>query len=193
MNAGVDEVGRGPLAGPVLACAVILDPLKPIVGLKDSKKLSEKKRIALSASIKSSAIAWAIGIATVREIDNMNILRAALLAMERAVLNLKILPDSVSVDGNHLPTLPMRAKAIIKGDELIPEISAASIIAKVTRDYLMTLFAKKHPNYAFDMHKGYGTKKHLEAVRKFGVLPLHRRSFSPIKECVQAFNVMKSV
>lgn len=180
--AGVDEVGRGPLAGPVLAAAVILNKRQKIVGLADSKKLSEKKRNELSAIIKSEAIAWAIGIASVKEIDKYNILQASLLAMNRAIINLKVTPEEVLVDGNRCPDTCLPARAIIGGDGFVPEISAASIIAKVARDYLMSLLDKRYPQFEFAQHKGYATQRHLHAIKLYGITPLHRRSFAPVKD-----------
>lgn len=179
--AGVDEVGRGPLAGPVLACAVILDPRRKIEGLDDSKKLSEKKREKLCAEIKLKAQCYAIGIASVKEIDELNILNASLLAMKRAIEGLIIQPNLVLVDGNRCPLVKMRAEAIIGGDQSEPAISAASIVAKVTRDRLMGYFHLRHPEYGFLKHKGYPTKDHLQALKLHGVLPLHRKSFGPIR------------
>ncbi len=183
--AGVDEVGRGPLAGPVLAVAVILAPTK-IEGLRDSKKLSEKKRIILSQQIKNEALAWAYGVATVKEIDKLNILQASLLAMKRAVERLPIVPNEVLFDGNKGPTLTIPSKTIVGGDDLIAEISAASIVAKVIRDYLMNIFDKHYPQYGFAKHKGYGTKAHLEALAQHGVCPIHRLSFAPVRERAEA-------
>lgn len=178
---GVDEVGRGPLAGPVLAAAVILDKRKPIEGLRDSKKLSEKKREELAAAIKSQAKCWAIAFASVPEIDSLNILNASLLAMKRAVLNLTVVPSRVLVDGNRCPNLLIPCEAIVGGDDLIPEISAASIIAKVARDKLMQYFDKPYPAFGFGKHKGYPTSLHLAALEKHGVTPLHRKSFAPVR------------
>lgn len=179
--AGVDEVGRGPLAGPVLAAAVILDGRKPIEGLRDSKKLTDKKREALSILIKQQAKCWAFGFASVPEIDSLNILNASLLAMKRAVENLKITPKLVLVDGNRCPNLLMKSEAVIGGDDLIAEISAASIIAKVARDKLMQYFEKSYPEYGYAQHKGYPTKLHLNALHQHGVTPLHRKSFAPVR------------
>lgn len=179
---GVDEVGRGPLAGPVVAAAVILNPEDPIDGLMDSKLLSEKKREILSEIIQQKSLAWAIGRAEVSEIDTLNILQASLLAMQRAVLQLKGKIDCVLVDGCHCPVLPYPVKAEVKGDQRIPVISAASIIAKVARDREMTAYAKEYPGYGFEQHKGYGTKMHLQALKMLGVTPIHRQSFSPVRE-----------
>ncbi|MBN6711359.1 ribonuclease HII [Haemophilus haemoglobinophilus] len=180
--AGVDEVGRGPLVGAVVTAAVILDPNNPIEGLADSKKLSEKKRLLLAEEIKQKALAWALGRAEPEEIDELNILHATMLAMQRAVENLKIQPRFVLVDGNRIPQLPMPAQAVVKGDSLVPEISAASILAKVARDQEMAELDKLYPQYAFAQHKGYPTKLHLEKLAEFGVLPQHRRSFAPVRK-----------
>jgi len=186
--AGVDEVGRGPLAGAVVAAAVILDPARAIDGIMDSKALTEKRREALDVLIKERALAWAIGRAEVEEIDSINILQASLLAMKRAVEALKIRPERVLVDGNQCPPLsPLlysRIEAIVKGDQLIPAISAASIIAKVARDREMIILDSEYPAYGFAKHKGYPTKAHMEALREHGVLSIHRRSFSPVKALI---------
>lgn len=179
--AGVDEAGRGPLAGPVVAAAVILDANRPIPGLADSKTLSAGQRERLALQIKHQALVWSIADASVEEIDALNILQATLLAMQRAVAGLSVTPDEVWVDGNRIPVLPMPAQAIVKGDQKIPAISAASILAKVERDQLMDAYHKSHPEYAFDQHKGYGTARHLAAMREFGVLAIHRKSFNPLK------------
>jgi ribonuclease HII len=180
--AGVDEVGRGPLAGPVIAAAVILDPARPISGLRDSKKLTAARRAELAEIIQSQALAVGIGRAEVEEIDALNILRATLLAMERAVANLTLQPDVVYVDGNITPSLAMPAVAVIGGDDRVASISAASIVAKVIRDREMDRAAAHFPNYGFEKHKGYATAAHLEALERFGPSPLHRRSFAPIRE-----------
>jgi len=180
--AGVDEAGRGPLAGPVVAAAVILDPKKPIKGLADSKLLSEKKREQLFSLIRKCALAWTVARARVFEIDQFNILQATLLAMQRAVAALKIEPCLVLIDGNRCPVLPMEAKAIIDGDALEPAISAASIVAKVVRDRWMKMLDKKYPQYGFAQHKGYATPQHLEMIAQFGPSRIHRQSFSPISE-----------
>ena len=170
--AGVDEVGRGPLVGAVVTAAVILDPNKPIAGLADSKKLSEKKRLALAAEIKEKALAWAMGRAEPAEIDELNILHASMLAMSRAVKALEIQPHFVLVDGNRIPpNLGLPAQAVVKGDSLVAEISAASILAKVARDQEMEELDKKYPEYAFAQHKGYPTKLHLEKLAELGPLP----------------------
>jgi len=180
--AGVDEVGRGPLAGPVVAAAVILDPDKPIQGLADSKALSEKKRLFLDEQIKKSALAWAIGRAEVEEIDQINILQASLLAMRRAVLSLRPQPEHALIDGNRCPDLPCTSEAIIKGDQTVEAISAASIIAKVARDLEMVEMDAIYPDYGFLSHKGYPTKVHIESLQKLGVTPIHRKSFGPVKK-----------
>ncbi|GJH42379.1 ribonuclease HII [Pasteurella canis] len=180
--AGVDEVGRGPLVGPVVTAAVILDPNKRIEGLKDSKKLSEKKRLLLAEEIKQKALAWSLGRAEPEEIDELNILHATMLAMQRAVENLKISPHLVLVDGNRVPNLEISAQAIVKGDSLVAEISAASILAKVARDQEMKELDQQYPQYAFAQHKGYPTKLHLEKLAEFGPLPQHRRSFAPVRK-----------
>jgi ribonuclease HII len=180
--AGVDEAGRGPLAGPVVAAAVILDPTKPIAGLADSKTLSEKRRQELSRIIQKSAIAWSVAQADIAEIDQLNILRATLLSMQRAVSQLSIQPDHVLIDGNILPDLTIPAQAIVQGDKKIPAISAASIIAKVHRDRIMQDYAKELPNFAFNLHKGYGTRQHLAELAQFGPSVIHRRSFKPVKD-----------
>lgn len=179
--AGVDEVGRGPLAGPVVAAAVILDPQRPIEGLMDSKKLSEKKREQLSAIIRQQALAWSIGRAEVEEIDRINILQASLLAMKRAVEGLATKPEMALVDGNKLPDLDCPAEAIVKGDSKVPVISAASIIAKVARDNEMLELDKQYPGYGLAKHKGYPTKVHIQALEELGVSPIHRVSYKPVK------------
>jgi len=180
--AGVDEVGRGPLAGPVVAAAVILDPDRPITGLADSKAISEKKREMLAEEIKCHAIAWAIGRAEVEEIDSINILQASLLAMQRAVLALHPNALHAMVDGNRCPELPCSSEAIIKGDETIPAISAASILAKVTRDREMVYLDDTYPGYGFAKHKGYPTRAHIDALKELGITNIHRRSFGPVKK-----------
>ena len=180
--AGVDEVGRGPLVGAVVTAAVILDPNNPIEGLGDSKKLSEKKRLLLAQEIKQKALAWSLGRAEPAEIDDLNILHATMLAMQRAIKSLKIRPHFVLVDGNRIPDLDIPAQAIVKGDSLVPEISAASILAKVARDAEMLALDKQFPQYAFAQHKGYPTKLHLQKLAEFGVLPQHRRSFAPVRK-----------
>ncbi|MCL1126648.1 ribonuclease HII [Shewanella surugensis] len=179
--AGVDEVGRGPLVGNVVTAAVILDPNRPIVGLNDSKKLTEKKREALFIEINEKALCVSVGSASPVEIDELNILHATMLAMQRAVKGLAMTPDSVLVDGNRTPDFGLPSHGIIKGDGLIDAISAASIIAKVVRDREMVTLAIAHPDYGFDKHKGYPTKAHFEALARFGVLAQHRKSFRPVQ------------
>lgn len=179
--AGVDEVGRGPLAGPVVAAAVILDPDKPIEGLTDSKKISAKKREQLFHVICENAAAYAIGRAEVEEIDKINILQASLLAMQRACAQLTIKPDHILVDGNQCPVVNAPCQAIIQGDSLVPAISAASILAKVVRDDEMMAFEDQYPGYGFAAHKGYPTKAHREAIERLGVTAIHRRSFAPVR------------
>lgn len=184
--AGCDEAGRGPLAGPVIAAVVILDSTKPIPYLNDSKKLSAPQRTYLAEIIQSQAIDWAIGEASVQEIDTFNILQATLLAMQRAVGNLSQPPGQLLVDGKQLPNnLPCPAEAIIRGDQTVPSISAASILAKTHRDGLMTELDDHFPQYGFKQHKGYGTPQHLAALRKWGATPVHRRSFAPIRQLLQ--------
>lgn len=180
--AGVDEVGRGPLVGAVVTAAVILDPNQPIEGLADSKKLSEKRRLALAEEIKAKALCWSLGRAEPDEIDQLNILHATMLAMQRAVVGLSIQPDFVLVDGNRIPTLPMPAQAVVKGDSLVAEISAASILAKVARDQEMDELDKQFPEYGFAQHKGYPTKLHFEKLESLGVTPYHRKSFAPVAQ-----------
>ncbi len=183
--AGVDEAGRGPLAGPVVAAAVILDDRKPIQGLADSKKLSAKRREALFDEIRAKALCCSIAQASVQEIDELNILQATLLAMRRAVLGLRLPPKLVLVDGNRLPVLEMRAEAIVKGDATVPSISAASILAKVSRDRWCVDYHQLFPEYGFDQHKGYGTPEHLAALRQQGPCPEHRRTFRPVTELLR--------
>jgi len=181
--AGVDEAGRGPLAGPVIAAAVILNPNQPISGLKDSKQLSEKQREALAAIIKKEALCYAVGRAEVNEIDSINILQATLLAMQRAVNALHTQPSQVLIDGNQCPSLAYPTQAIIKGDQTVAAISAASIIAKVTRDQIMMDLDSIYPQYGFAKHKGYPTKQHRLALQQFGPTQIHRFSFAPVKNC----------
>lgn len=183
--AGVDEAGRGPLAGPVIAAAVILDPRKPVSGLADSKKLTAKKREQLFQEIRLRAISWSVARARVREIDAINILQASLLAMQRAVAGLCARPDKVLVDGNHCPAFPCEAVAIVRGDDTEPAISAASIVAKVLRDRLMRLLDRKYPMYHFAQHKGYPTALHVEMLKKYGVSRVHRLSFAPVREILE--------
>jgi ribonuclease HII len=180
--AGVDEVGRGPLVGSVVAAACILPVGFNLEGLTDSKKLSEKKRDVLDVDIRQHAIAWAIAEASPGEIDEINILQASLLAMRRAVQSLPVQPDYVLVDGNRLPHWDYEAEAIVGGDGSEPSISAASIIAKVYRDKQMIELGEKYPQYGFERHKGYPTKQHMQAIVEYGVLPIHRRSFGPVKK-----------
>lgn len=178
--AGVDEAGRGPLAGPVVAAAVILDELHPIAGLNDSKQLSAAKRERLFDEIRARALCFAVAQASVQEIDALNILQATLLAMRRAVLGLRLAPKLVLVDGNRLPVLPMRCEAIVKGDTMVAAISAASILAKVTRDRWCLDCDHAYPQYGFAQHKGYGTAQHLAALRQHGACPVHRTTFAPV-------------
>ena len=182
--AGVDEAGRGPLAGPVMAAAVILDDLRPIQGLADSKKLTAARREELYHEILAKALCCSVAHATVEEIDTLNILQATMLAMRRAVEGLRLTPARVLVDGNRLPTLKVMAEAIVKGDALVPAISAASILAKVTRDRWCNEIDADYPHYGFATHKGYGTTAHLDALRAHGACPLHRRTFSPVTEAL---------
>ena len=178
--AGVDEAGRGPLAGPVVAAAVILDDLQPIAGLNDSKKLTEKRREKLYDEILAKALCCSIAEASVQEVDALNILQATMLAMRRAVDGLRLKPVKVLVDGNRLPVLDVRAEAIVQGDALVPAISAASILAKVHRDRLCVRLHEQYPQYGFDRHKGYGTAEHLQALADHGPTPCHRMSFAPV-------------
>ena len=181
--AGVDEAGRGPLAGPVVAAAVILDDQHPIQGLADSKKLTALRRERLFDEIRAKALCFCIAEASVREIDSLNILQATLLAMRRAVEGLRLKPNKVLVDGNRLPVLDVLAEAIVKGDSKVPAISAASILAKVHRDRLCDEWHAQFPAYGFDAHKGYGTATHLQALRTHGPCPWHRQSFAPVQAC----------
>jgi len=195
--AGVDEVGRGPLVGDVVTAAVILDPDDPIDGLMDSKKLSEKKRDVLSEEIKVRAIAWAIGRATPEEIDTLNILHATMLAMQRAVQSLSVSPDFVLVDGNRSPTFlndngSIASQAVVKGDDRVAEISAASILAKVARDKEMIALDEKYPEYGFAKHKGYPTKSHLEKINEHGVLDCYRASFKPVAQVIANKGIIKT-
>lgn len=186
--AGVDEVGRGPLVGNVVAAAVILNPLSRIEGLADSKKLSEKRREFLYDQIFSNALDVAIGKASVEEIDRLNILQASLLAMQRAIANLSHQPDKVLIDGNRLPVLSMPAEAVIKGDSLHACISAASIVAKVTRDREMLLLDQQYPEYGFAQHKGYPTRTHIQALSRHGVISAYRLSFKPVRKVMEMLN-----
>lgn len=182
--AGVDEAGRGPLAGSVVAAAVILPDDHTIIGLTDSKKLTGKQRAVLEVQIKAQAISWAVGEANVQEIDELNILWASMLAMKRAVESLNPLPHKVLVDGNRCPDIAMESEAIVKGDLKVKVISAASIIAKETRDRQMLELHQEFPEYGFAQHKGYPTKKHIAALQEFGVTKLHRRTYRPVRECL---------
>jgi len=186
--AGVDEVGRGPLAGAVVAAAVILDPNNPIKGLTDSKKLTEKKREFLSVEIKEKSLCWALGRAEIEEIDDINILQASLLAMKRAVEALSIQPQHCLIDGNRCPDLNCTSEAIVKGDLKIKSIGAASIIAKVARDHEMVALDKIYPGYGLAKHKGYPTKLHIQALQDLGVTPIHRISFGPVKKLLELSN-----
>jgi len=179
---GVDEAGRGPLAGAVYAAAVMLDPAKPIAGLNDSKKLSEKARERLAFIIKSESLAWAVACSTVEEIDRLNILQATLLAMQRAVAGLGVRPEVVWVDGNRCPAWDYPSRAIVEGDARVAAISAASILAKTARDAVMVELHARYPQYNFAGHKGYGTAAHLKALKQHGPCPEHRQSFSPVRE-----------
>jgi ribonuclease HII len=179
--AGVDEVGRGPLAGDVVAAAVILDPRRPIDGLRDSKKLTARRREELAVLIKERALAWAVARASVAEIDSINILQASLLAMHRAVAALSIQPGFVLVDGNRVPRWDYAAEAVVKGDDRVPAIAAASILAKVQRDSELIALDAIYPGYGFAAHKGYPTVAHLQALNELGVTPVHRKSFAPVK------------
>lgn len=185
MICGVDEAGRGPLAGPVVAAAVILDPSRPIAGLADSKVLSARKRAQLATQIRANALAWSIAEATVEEIDSINILHASMLAMQRAVETLNLTPSLVLVDGNRLPKISFPARAIIGGDATEPAISAASILAKTWRDALLDDLHVQHPEYGFDKHKGYPTRAHFLALERYGVLDEHRRSFGPVRAILE--------
>lgn len=182
---GVDEAGRGPLAGAVYAAAVILDPARPIAGLRDSKKLSAAQRDALALEIRQHALAFAVASSSVEEIDRINILQATMLAMRRAVLALSTVPGLVLVDGNRCPQLPMRVDAIIKGDDKVAQISAASILAKTARDASLLELHQRYPEYAFDQHKGYGTALHLARLQMHGACPEHRRSYAPVQAVLE--------
>ena len=177
---GIDEAGRGPLAGPVVAAAVILDPARPIAGLNDSKKLSEKRREALAGEIREKALAWAVAEASVEEIDQLNILHATFLAMQRAVAALSVAPERAMVDGNRCPKLPIPVEAVVKGDGKIASIAAASILAKTVRDAGMLALHAAYPQYGFDRHMGYPTAAHFAALEAHGASPVHRRSFAPV-------------
>lgn len=178
---GVDEAGRGPLAGPVFAAAVILDKARPIEGLRDSKKLSEAKRKMLAREIQVKALAWCVAQASEREIDSLNILQASMLAMRRAIEGLSVQPTLALIDGNRCPTCAVRSESIVGGDDKVAEISAASILAKTARDDVLIALHEQYPHYAFDRHKGYPTALHLERLRLHGVSPVHRRSYAPVR------------
>ena len=183
--AGVDEAGRGALAGPVVSAAVLYSSRPEISGLTDSKKLSQRARLDLEIKIKRSCACWAVGIATAEEIDRLNVLKATLLSMRRAVNGLTIRPDRVLVDGNHLPEMEYPGEAIIQGDLYEPVVSAASIIAKVTRDSMMQVYAVEYPGYGFERHVGYGTKLHLQSLSDLGATPIHRMTFAPVSQLEQ--------
>lgn len=191
---GVDEAGRGPLAGAVYAAAVILDPDKPIDGLRDSKKLTETRRNVLAEQIKANSLAWSIAFCTESEIDMLNILQASMLAMRRAVEALNPVPTLALIDGNRCPVMPIRSEAIVKGDDKVAAISAASILAKTARDASLMQLHEQFPHYAFDQHKGYPTALHLERLRLHGVSPVHRKSYAPVRELIelQALRIEKS-
>jgi ribonuclease HII len=183
---GVDEAGRGPLAGAVYAAAVILDPANPIDGLRDSKKLTELRRESLAEEIKAKSRAWSIAYSTEAEIDELNILQASMLAMRRAVEGLKVMPTLALIDGNRCPVMKVRSEAIVQGDDKVAAISAASILAKTARDASLRLLHEQYPQYAFDQHKGYPTSLHLERLRIHGVSPVHRKSYAPVRELLEA-------
>ncbi|HEY4637402.1 MAG TPA: ribonuclease HII [Burkholderiales bacterium] len=178
---GVDEAGRGPIAGPVYAAAVLLDPLRPIAGLRDSKELSASRREALAVSIRATALAWAVASASVEEIDRLNILQATLLAMRRAVEALAVAPQAAWIDGDRCPTLGCAARAVVGGDRSVPQISAASILAKTARDAEMLRLHQRFPRYGLDRHKGYATPGHLARLAQYGACEIHRRSFAPVR------------
>ena len=186
LAAGVDEVGRGPLAGPVVAAAVVLDPARPVEGVADSKVLSARRREELADDIRERARAWALGRAEVGEIDRLNILRATLLAMHRAVVGLALRPDVAYVDGNMAPALPCATVTVVGGDGRLAAIGAASILAKVARDAEMRALAERYDAYGFERHKGYATAAHLDALRRWGPTPVHRRTFAPVRACLTA-------
>ena len=183
---GIDEAGRGPLAGPVCAAAVVLDPARPIAGLNDSKQLSEKKRDTLAPLIRENALAWAVGWASVEEIDEYNIRQANFLAMKRAFMGLSLAPTLALVDGKDPPPLSCKVTCIIGGDALEPAISAASILAKTARDAVMVELCAKYPGYGFSQHKGYGSASHIEAIRHLGPSPAHRRTFAPVRDMLDS-------
>ncbi len=181
---GVDEAGRGPIAGPVFAAAVILDPQHPIAGLKDSKLLAPRRREILAIAIRHHARAWAVASATVEEIDRLNILQATLLAMRRAVEQLEVVPDQALIDGNRCPRLSCAARAVVGGDRSVPQISAASILAKTARDAEMVRLHEQYPRYGLDRHKGYPTPEHLALLERHGACDIHRRSFAPVRQLI---------
>lgn len=183
---GVDEAGRGPLAGAVYAAAVILDPARPIAGLRDSKKLSEARRDELASCIKADSLAWSIAFCSESEIDTLNILQASMLAMRRAVEGLQVAPTLALIDGNHCPVMRVRSEAVIGGDDRVPAISAASILAKTARDAALRQLHLLYPDYGFDQHKGYPTELHLERLRLHGVSPVHRKSYAPVRALLEA-------
>lgn len=189
---GVDEAGRGPLAGAVFAAAVILDPARPIDGLRDSKKLTEARREALAEQIKTQALAWSIASCSETEIDEINILQASMLAMRRAVEGLNLRPTLALIDGNRCPVMPVRSEAIVKGDDKVPAISAASILAKTARDASLLVLHSLYPEYAFDQHKGYPTPLHLERLRLHGVSPVHRKSYAPVRALLAAPRALRA-
>lgn len=193
LQAGVDEVGIGPLAGPVVAAAVLLDPNRPIPALKDSKLLTAKKREALAQEVRERSLCWALGWASAAEIDDLNVLRASHLAMQRACTELRIIPELVLVDGNKTPQFPMPCVAVVKGDRRIPQISAASILAKVARDAEMARLDGEHPEYGFARHKGYPTKRHFAALQKHGATAHHRRSFAPVRAVLEQSTEMAQI
>ena len=191
--AGVDEAGRGPLAGPVTAACVILDPARPIAGLADSKAISPARRERLADEIRTHALAWSVAEASVDEIETLNILHATMLAMRRAVEGLKVRPDEVLVDGNRCPTLLLPVRAIVRGDALVPAISAASILAKTTRDAVMLAIHGEFPEYGFDRHKGYPTVDHIGALRRHGATPHHRVGFAPVRNVIAEARIAETV
>ena len=192
MLAGVDEVGRGPLAGPVVTAAVILDPARPISGLMDSKVLTGERREELALIIKEQAVAWSLGRCEVHEIDQYNIYQATLIAMERAVAGLKPIPEYILVDGNRCPKWRWASEPVIKGDSRVEAISAASILAKVARDAEMVELDGRFPGYGFASHKGYATPMHMESLSRLGASPIHRRSFRPVREALEAMGMIES-
>lgn len=189
MICGVDEAGRGPLCGPVFAAAVVLDPARPIVGLNDSKKLTERARLRLAAAVREQSIAWCVAQASVDEIDALNILQATLLAMQRAVEGLSVAPAKVLVDGLYTPRVACKSEAVVKGDATVAEISAASILAKTARDALMCELDARYPQYGLAQHKGYPTAAHLAALKQHGVADIYRRSFGPVRELLAQRNL----